>query len=120
MVIILLHPIVLFKGQMKIKRTATYRWKFKPPHNQSILFRAWMRFPQKKKIWCGIHTTFSYLTLTTIEEYFIISITFTFNLYFLCFVVIHYLLLQLLLIIFKLNFRILPECGCIYLIPTTK
>ena len=36
-----------------------------------------------KKIWCGTQTTFSYLSL---EEYFINSITFIFNLYFICLV----------------------------------
>ena len=40
-----------------------------------------------KNIWCGIHTTFSYLAITKEENYIIISPTIMFKLYSVCFVV---------------------------------
>ena len=63
-----------------------------------------------KKIWCGTHTTFSYLILqekniglSALHSYLI------FNFYALY--LMNYLLLKLLHIIFELNFHNLPECG---------
>ena len=51
---------------------------------QKIMIREnqWLQvvFADKKNIWCVTHTTFSYFI---VEEYFIIRITFIFNLYFL-------------------------------------
>ena len=70
-------------------------------------------FKIKNLVW---HSHNFLLPYTAVEGYFIISFTFIFNFYFLCFPVDK---LPAFIVIVN-NFRILLECGCIHLIRTTK
>ena len=67
----------------------------------------------KNLVW---HSHNFLLPYTVVEEYFIISFTFIFDLYFQCFTVDK---IPAFIVIVN-NFRILLECGCIHLIRTTK
>ena len=73
--------------------------------NETVLAR-------KKLVWDSHNFLLPYIT---VEEYFVISFTFIFNLYFIYFVVDK---LPAFIVIVN-NFRILLECGGIHLIPTT-
>ena len=73
----------------------------------------------KLKTWCGTHTTFSYLILQ--QKYTLILALHSYLIFiFYALQLMNHLLLQLVFIVFELNFCILPEWGCIHLISTNK
>ena len=86
-------------------------WQLNEKHIEYQIKSAF--FTKKNLVW---HSHNFLLPYTAVKEYFIISFTFIFNRYFLCFTVDK---LRAFIGIVN-NFRILLECGCIHLIRTTK
>ena len=127
------------------KWKSIYAWKRTPTSNKSKKYlKAWLifftvlclpihshimnQYPLLRlnlgyfllKMYLVWHSLNFLLPCITVGKYFIISITFIFNLYFLCFVVDEITSFMIMSIIFELNYHILPEGGCIHLISNNK